>query len=123
MIFQQPAHGIAEMHDSPKTKSYKIYCQCGNPDHELLVSIEADGYGITVEHAVKVETDWWTKNSKWSIINGLWVRLKQTWNIWAHGHLYYHAYTIMDQQQALNYSETIKQAIDDVTASQKTSGN
>jgi hypothetical protein len=56
MDYQKPAQGILQSNSLGNSKSYKISCECGDPNHELHVSIEADDTGILVYHTVCVQT-------------------------------------------------------------------
>jgi hypothetical protein len=127
---QEPAEGILKSHDWGNSKMYHIVCTCGNSDDAIEVEIEAD-QEVTVTHYVTVKTDWWTETIEkrydidnevlqeidWfakNFINGLITRIKLTWSIWVHGYLKYQATTVMSEQQAINYAETLKSASKDV---------
>ena len=128
---QVPAVGILKSQDYGDSKFYAIQCQCGNPDDELTMEVEADETGVTVHFWTKVKTDYW--NARWKerydidnevlqdihwkwigFLNGIWDRLKLTKRIWINGYLEKESWTIMNKQQALNLSEVLKQSIDDV---------
>ena len=114
LYYQLPAEGILKTHDFGDSKVYTITCQCGEGDDELRVEVEADECGVAVHHWVTVKTNWWDEPTKYQWINGLIHRVKITWNIWIYGYIKYEAWTIMSQQQTYNYSETLKQAVEDV---------
>lgn len=131
MKAQNPAEGIMKTGDYGNSKFYKVACGCGQPDHELNFEIEADEHGINANTYVNVKSDYWTETIKkrydidnpylqevdWAIkdiINGFITRLKLTWTVWTKGHIEVQTTIIMSEQQALNYAETIKSAIQDV---------
>lgn len=131
MKAQLPAEGILKTHDWGNSKWYHVVCGCGQPDHSLIVEVEADECGINVNTYVTVKTDHWTESAKkrydienpylqeldWAvkdIWNGLVSRLKLTWNVWTKGYVQCETTIAMSEQQALNYAETLKSAVKDV---------
>ena len=48
MRAQKPAEGILKRNDSGDSKVYTVACDCGSPDHEHNVWIEAEESEITV---------------------------------------------------------------------------
>ena len=131
MKAQAPAEGILKTHEWGDSKYYHVACSCGNDDDSLELCVEADDMGVTVSHYTTQKTDWWTEHveknynidNPWlqefdwfwkDLWNGLSTRLRLTRDIWFHGYVKYQGTTIMSEQQALNYAETIKSAIDDV---------
>ena len=131
MNYQEPAEGILKANDFGNSKWYKVVCGCGQPDHELTVEVEADEVGVNVNTYVTVKTDFWSEAFKkrydienpflqkldwlWKdIVNGTITRLKLTREIWVHGYINVESTILMTEQQALNYSETLKYAIEDV---------
>ena len=128
---QVPAEGILKMSDHGDSKFYHIACSCGNVDDAVTMEVEADECGVTVHFWNKVKTDWWNETWKkrydidneflqdihwhWiGFLNGFWDRLKLTWKIWTKGYLEKESWTILNEQQALNLSEVLKQSITDV---------
>jgi hypothetical protein len=133
---EKPALGILKTNDFGNSKWYKVVCGCGQPDHELTVEVEADEMGVNVNTYATVKTDYWSESVKkrydidnpylqeldWTlkdIWNGLITRLKLTWAVWTKGYLKCETTTLMTKQQALNYAETLKEAIKDVEDFQK----
>ncbi len=131
MKAEKPAEGILKTHDWGNSKWYKVVCGCGQPDHEINFEVEADETGVNVNTYTTVKTDYWTETTKkrydidnpywqeldWTvkdIINGLVTRLKLTWTIWTRGYVKCETVITMTEQQALNYAETLKSAIQDV---------
>lgn len=131
MTPQQPAQGILLQHDYGNTKSYIITCSCSSPDCEHHVNIEAEDTGVVVITYTSQKTDFWTESvqpdytidddvMRWynwfwtGLWNGLVRRLKLTKDIWVHGYIKYEASILMNEQQAINYAECLKQAVADV---------
>jgi hypothetical protein len=117
--YQKPAEGILLQKDFGNCRFYNIPCDCGNPEHNITLEIEADETGISVRHYVKVKTDWWTMPTSYRWLNDFIHRCKLTWNVWINGYLEYEATTIMSEQQAFNYACTITQAIREVESAKK----
>ena len=128
---QKPAEGILKTNDYGDSKWYHVICGCGQPDHSLTVEVEAEEFGVSVNTYVTVKTDYWTESVKkrydidspWTQEfdwfwkdrwNGLITRLKLTWTIWTKGYIKAETTILMSEQQALNYAETLKSAIQDV---------
>jgi len=131
MKSQIPAEGIMKTGEYGDSKFYKVVCQCGDPDHDIDFSVEAEETGVNVNTHITVKTDYWTESVKkrydidnpylqeldWTvkdIWNGFVTRLKLTWRIWTQGYLKTESTIAMTEQQALNYSEALKSAIQDV---------
>jgi hypothetical protein len=134
MEYQKPAEGILKTYDYGNTIAYSIICQCGSPDCnvDFDVEIEADDWNINLNTYFQPKTNWWntivdSSSSKidnswlWSIdceirrlINGLYTRIRMTYDIWTTGYLKYYQTTVMTEQQAFNYANTIIAAIDDM---------
>lgn len=131
MKAEKPAEGILKINDYGNSKWYRVVCGCGQEDHELTVEVEADEMGVSVNTYATVKTDYWTESVKkrydidnpylqeldWTlkdIWNGFVTRLKLTWAVWTKGYLKCETTVLMSKQQALNYAETLKQAIKDV---------
>jgi hypothetical protein len=131
MKAQTPAEGILKTNDWGNSKWYHVVCGCGQSDHSVTVEVEADECGINVNTYATVKTDYWTESVKkrydidnpylqeldWAvkdIWNGLVNRLKLTYSIWINGYVKAETTVTMSEQQALNYAETLKSAINDV---------
>ena len=128
---EKPAEGILKTNDFGNSKWYHVVCGCGQPDHSLTVEVESDETGINVNTYTRVKTDYWSESIKkrydidspylqeldWAlkdIWNGLIARLKLTWSVWINGYVDCETTIAMSEQQALNYAETLKSAIQDV---------
>ncbi len=131
MKAQTPAEGILKRNDFGDSKYYQIVCGCGQEYHDHNVEIEAEETGVNVNIYASVKTDYWSElvekrydiNNPWlqevdwfvkDIINGLWTRLKVTWEVWTTGAVTSQTVITMSEQQTLNYAETLKSAINDV---------
>jgi len=136
MKAQEPAEGILKTHDWGDSKWYSVVCGCGQPDHSLTVEVEADETGVNVNTYVTAKTDYWTESVKkrydidspwqqefdwfWKDLwNGLVTRLRLTWRIWTKGYVQCETTIAMTEQQALNYAETLKKAVEDVKGFKK----
>ena len=108
MKAQTPAEGILKRRDWGDTKTYTVTCDCGCADHAHNVWVEADETGITVNTYTQLKTNFWSMN-----------RWQHIWRLLTRGYVEYEASTIMSEQQALNYAETLKSAIADVKAFKK----
>jgi hypothetical protein len=131
MKAETPAIGIMKTGEYGDSKFYKVVCGCGQPDHDINFEVEASDTGINVNTYVTAKTDHWTETTKkrydidtiwmqewdwfWKdLVNGLVRRVKLTWEIWTKGYVKTESVIAMSEQQALNYAETIKSAIQDV---------
>ena len=131
MKAETPAEGILKTHDFGDSKWYHVVCGCGQPDHSLTVEVEADETGVNVNTYATVKTDYWSESVKknynidnpwqqefdwfWKDLwNGFVTRLKLTWAVWTRGYVQCETTITMSEQQALNYAETLKSAIQDV---------
>jgi hypothetical protein len=128
---QTPAEGILKTNDWGDSKVYKVICECGQPDHEHNIWVEADESGVNVNIYTTVKTDCWSEELKpkydidnvwlqefewfWKgLYNTLVRRLKLTKSIWVKGYVDFETTISMDEQTALNYSTTLTNAIADV---------
>lgn len=131
MKAENPAVGILKRNDFGNSKYYRVECLCGNNDDAIEFEVEADDTGVSVNTWVTQKTNFWEEpvpqkywnDDPWyqefnytttNIINGFIRRCKLTWSIWFQGYVTYQSTTLMSEQQALNYAETLKSAIKDV---------
>lgn len=133
MQTEKPAEGIMKTHDFGDSIYYRVDCACGNEDDQIDFEVELDKEmkQVILNLWTVQKTDWWTKPFKeysssenafvewveegwFRFWNGLFIRLKHTWTLWWYGYVKYYSTTIMSQQQALNFAETIKTAISHV---------
>jgi hypothetical protein len=128
---QVAVEGIMKTGEYGDAKFYKVACQCGDPDHHIDFSVEAEDTGINVNVYITTKTDHWTESVKkrydidnpylqeldWTVKdfwNAFVTRLKLTWQVWTQGYLKTESTIAMTEQQALNYAETLKSAVRDV---------
>lgn len=128
---QTPAEGILVHKDYGDAKVYTITCECCSEEHTHNVWVEAEETGVSVTTYTEQKTDYWTEKVKpnynidntiyqnihWffvGLFNDWYRRFKLIWQILTKGYVKYEASIIMTEQQALNYAETLKQAIKDV---------
>jgi hypothetical protein len=108
MKAQTPAEGILKKNEWGDAKTYHVVCECGQVDHSHNLWIEADETGVTVTIYVEVKSPWWSMN-----------RWKQMWSLITKGYLQQETILTMSEQTALNYSEILKKAIQDVKTFKK----
>jgi hypothetical protein len=99
---QKPAQGILLTRDFGDSKQYEVTCECGDGDHSHKVWVEADDGNVSVTIYTTTKSKWWERN-----------RWKQIWTLLTKGYVECEADVIMNQQQALNYAETLKLAVKD----------
>ena len=131
MKIQTPAEGIMLTADFDDSKFYKVVCSCGQPDHDIDFEVEAADTGVNVNTYVTTKTDYctetvkkrydidsqWLQELDWSwkdLVNRLITRVKLTWSVWTKGYIETQTTIAMTEQQAMNYAETLKSAVDDV---------
>lgn len=115
MKYQLPAEGIMLNRDFGNSKFYTVTCNCGNTDDDITLEVEADEFNVTVHVWTKVKSNWWNESS----LKRFLTRIKITWTLWTKGYVEMESWTLLTQQQALNFSETLTQAISDVSKFQK----
>jgi hypothetical protein len=103
MKVQLPAEGIFKHNEWGDAVMYGVPCECSDPTHQHNVWVEADETGVVVTTYTQQKSKWWELN-----------RFKIIWTLLTKGYIEYEASLIMTEQQALNYSETLKKAIADV---------
>ena len=105
---ETPAQGILKKNNWGDAMTYQVTCECGQPDHEHTVWIEANETGVEVQVYVTVKTDFWSK-TRWSHV----------WQLLTKGHVRCETIIGMTQQQAMNYAATLHHAVEDVTKFRK----
>lgn len=137
MKSEKPAEGILKRSDFGDSMYYQIVCNCGQEYHDHNLEVEADETGVNVNIHATVKTNYWSElvkkrhdiDNPWlqevdwftkDLINGIWIRLKVTWEVWTSGAVTSQTTVAMSEQQALNYAETIKSAIKDVKTFRET---
>jgi uncharacterized protein YqkB len=104
MNYQMPAEGILKHNDWGDSKVYRVTCECGCADCEHNVWVEAEDTGVTVTIYTTTKTNFWNK-TRWYHI----------WTLLTKGYIDTESTVCLKSQGALNYAETLKSAIDDVT--------
>jgi hypothetical protein len=104
---QKPAEGILLVNDWGTSKMYKAVCQCGDDEHTHTIDIETDD-SVNVTIYTTVRTAFWDR-SRWHYI----------WQLLTTGSAKFENTLVMNEQQALTYAETIKQAVTDVQSFNK----
>jgi hypothetical protein len=100
---QTPAEGVLKRNNYGDAITYQVTCECHDANHDHNVWVEADDHRVTVTTYTTQQSQWWSLN-RWQTI---WILLTK-------GYVKYEANIIMTEQQALNYAETLKKAIQDV---------
>ena len=103
MNAQTPAEGILKHNDWGDSKVYRVACNCGASDHDHHLWVEADDHEVNITIYANVKTNWWSK-TRWHAI----------WAMLTKGYIESEGIISMSEQQALNYAETLKEAINDV---------
>lgn len=139
MKAETPALGISKVREYEDMIVYNINCQCTDPNHYHLLTVEADQETNDISVIVDLETttDYWTEyvnqNSnlsndhlyhlKWTfayIINETIRRVKIASRAIFYGHIQRQATLILNRQQALNYAEALKNAISNLKEKNET---
>jgi hypothetical protein len=110
MNAQVPAEGIMKTNDWGDSRVYRIACNCGDEAHNHNMWVEADDHDIVVTVYTTGKTNWWSK-TRWNHI----------WTLLTKGYIDTESTVCLTKQQALNYSATLKSAIDDLEAFRKDS--
>lgn len=105
MKAQTPATGILKRSEWGDSKAYQIVCECGDPNHDHNVWVEAEDHGVSVTIYTTSKSKIWEMN-----------RWKKIWILLTKGYIEEEVSVILKEQQALNYAETLKKAVGDVKA-------
>ena len=100
---ETPARGILKVNEWGSSKMYKVVCECGSDDCTHTLDIEAEDTGVTVTIYTKTRTDFWSV-SRW----------KHIWTLLVKGHVDFETNIHLSEQSALNYGQTLIQAVQDV---------
>jgi hypothetical protein len=103
LTLQIPAEGIMKTNDWGDSKVYRIACECGDENHNHNMWVEADDHDIVVTIYTTGKTNWWSK-TRWYHI----------WTLLTKGYIDTESTVCLKRQGALNYAETLKNAIIDV---------
>ena len=103
MKVQIPAEGIMKTNDWGDSKVYRVACNCGDENHNHNMWVEADEHDIIVTIYTTGKTNFWSK-TRWYHI----------WTLSTKGYIDTESSVHLNKQQALNYAETLKSAVEDV---------
>jgi hypothetical protein len=103
MNVQIPAEGIMKTGDWGDSKVYRVACNCHDENHNHNVWIEVDDHDIMVNIYTTGKTNFWSK-TRWYHI----------WTLLTKGYIDTESSVHLTKQQALNYAETLKSAIEDL---------
>lgn len=109
LTYQEPAEGILKNNDWGDSKEYKIACSCGADDHNHTVFVEADQYDISVTIYTRSRSDWRVN------------RFRKIWQLLTKGYVEQEVSISLTSQQALNYADTLKNAMEDIKKFKKSS--
>jgi hypothetical protein len=102
MIAQQPAAGIALLHDSDDMSMYRIACDCGDSDHAATMWIEVNNdkecQAVELTFCVHTYTPTWKKGFS---------RIKAAWDILFKGCSEHEHCLILNKQSAFNLANVI----------------
>ena len=129
--FQEPAEGILKRGDYGDSKWYQVVCSCGQEYHDHNFEVEGSETGVDVNIYMTVKSNYWgeivekhydidspyLQEVDWfwkDLVNGIWNRLKVTWEVWTTGAVTCQTTITMSEQQALNYAKTLENAVQDV---------
>jgi hypothetical protein len=103
MNAETPAQGILKLNEWGSSKMYKVVCDCGDDTCTHTIDVEADDYGATVTIYTQQKTNFWSK-TRWSHI----------WQLLTKGQACFETSIVLKEQVALNYSNVLKSAVEDV---------
>lgn len=103
MSSETPAKGILKRNEWGDSHAYQVVCECGDPDHDHSVWVEADDTGVSVIVYTTNTSTFWSKN-----------RWRQIWELLTKGYVKQEVSIIMDEQQALNYANMLTSSVDHV---------
>ena len=103
MKAQKPAKGILKTNEFGTSKCYYVHCECGSPECAHHVWVEASSMDVTVSLGLTLRSKWYNMN-----------RWKQIWQILTKGYIDTETTLVLNEQSALNYTETLRLAIKDV---------
>lgn len=98
MKAQTPAMGIMQEGNWSDAKAYAIDCECTDPTHIHKLWVERDPETKLIEVRLYIETS----------DKGFW---KSLWQLMSKGRVELEAELVLSEQVALNYSETLKNAV------------
>ena len=104
LVSQYPAEGISLTKDFGDAKYYEVQCQCWNEDDAIRFEVGFEHGQIAINH-------WTTQRVRASNILG---RIKTALTVLFLGTVKYESTTILSEQQALNYADTIYRALREV---------
>ena len=102
MKAEKPAEGILKRNEWGDSVLYQVTCSCGDAghDHNVWVEVDPDINDVMVTTYTMQKSKWW-EQSRWRTI----------WRLLTQGYVEFEATLIMTPQQALNYAETLKTAV------------
>lgn len=133
MRSQKPAAGILIQGEYPDSKFFKVPCDCGC-ETEIDFMVEVDDCCIAVHMFSETSTntwrdrfrqnygeDWWIVYVLKSFANDALNRISVAWRALVHGRVTTESSVILSEQQALNFSQTLRDSIDEFKQRQENS--
>ena len=108
MNVQVPAEGIMKTNDWGNSRVYRIACNCHDENQIHNMCLEAYEHDILVTIYTTGKTNFWSK-TRWNHI----------WTLLTKGYIDTESSVHLSKQQALNYSATLKSAIEDLEVFRK----
>jgi hypothetical protein len=100
MKAEKPAEGILKTTEFGTCKAYYVHCECGNSECAHHVWIEASDFDVTISFGLTLQSKWYSM-SRW----------KQIWQILTKGYTDVESTLVLNEQSAMNYTETLKTAM------------
>lgn len=123
MNYQEPAEGIVLEQSFDTAKFYTVYCDCGDEKHRIKLVVEAEDL-VTVSHYINITSCWWNDQpTRFDFINKIIHIVVTTWHLWTKGYIECESHVLLSEQTALNFSETLRKAIQDVKTQKEKTGN
>ncbi len=99
-----PIKNIMQVSDWPDSKSFRIGCECQDPNHDvwMSVSLDKDIKDITLEFYVRTQTPFWKEGFN---------RFKIAWEVLIKGYYESEHHLMLDKQSSLNLVNTLKNMI------------
>jgi hypothetical protein len=122
MDIQIPAEGISKRKSWPDADYYQVPCECGC-NNSIDFSIEIDEGSIVTTFCSTTKTNYWYNlidvkySENWMLlntklfINDWYNRLTIVWHAIVHGYFKTESCVLLTPQQALNFSEVLKEGI------------
>ena len=133
---QSPADGVMKLGQYSTGTLLRVACTCGDESHDHTIDVEKDCDSVVVSIYTRQTSKFWESvienrydinnralelaQWKWAdIVNGLWHRVKQTYQLWVKGYIEFESSLILTEQQALNYATALQVAVKETAGKDK----